>query len=440
MTKKSKKEKNREKLGTINMMAIELQAMRSSNEELRSCVQSLVENAEKAKKEAKRQEEMLLTQQQTYRQLSEIHLKHMVELQEVNMANKLANDAMMGALEEIAQEEYNKRTALEEIAQEEGSRRKEMEGEVTRVRERLHQQEGATRSLEDSMRLEQEKVSEMRERMGTMEDELRVMEREKNFAVQRDKETSMLLNREDERILAALNTECQRTDQWLRSYAAKSSSGDQEADEFDQSLDMSENIGQSPHKSRSAVSKALDDLKESNEDLRKLVSEMHREKTAEKMATQEARKEKEKLSELYDSEKEKEMETMRKQFVQNTLEAMKENEEKIIFQYTTMLNEEKTLSSKIRRERDELSGKVWDLETQIEILKAAKEHGPTGTGEGRKEHNIRKELKGEEKEGDDTDKDRTDIHSRGATSSRNRTRPARQVYRPPARRRHDDKS
>ncbi|XP_066294751.1 golgin subfamily A member 6-like protein 7 isoform X4 [Branchiostoma lanceolatum] len=419
MTKKSKKEKNREKLGTINMMAIELQAMRSSNEELRSCVQSLVENAEKAKKEAKRQEEMLLTQQQTYRQLSEIHLKHMVELQEVNMANKLANDAMMGALEEIAQEEYNKRTALEEIAQEEGSRRKEMEGEVTRVRERLHQQEGATRSLEDSMRLEQEKVSEMRERMGTMEDELRVMEREKNFAVQRDKETSMLLNREDERILAALNTECQRTDQWLRSYAAKSSSGDQEADEFDQSLDMSENIGQSPHKSRSAVSKALDDLKESNEDLRKLVSEMHREKTAEKMATQEARKEKEKLSELYDSEKEKEMETMRKQFVQ----------------------EEKTLSSKIRRERDELSGKVWDLETQIEILKqAAKEHGPTGTGEGRKEHNIRKELKGEEKEGDDTDKDRTDIHSRGATSSRNRTRPARQVYRPPARRRHDDKS
>ncbi|XP_066294758.1 myosin heavy chain, clone 203-like isoform X5 [Branchiostoma lanceolatum] len=410
MTKKSKKEKNREKLGTINMMAIELQAMRSSNEELRSCVQSLVENAEKAKKEAKRQEEMLLTQQQTYRQLSEIHLKHMVELQEVNMANKLANDAMMGALEEIAQEEYNKRTALEEIAQEEGSRRKE-------------------------------KVSEMRERMGTMEDELRVMEREKNFAVQRDKETSMLLNREDERILAALNTECQRTDQWLRSYAAKSSSGDQEADEFDQSLDMSENIGQSPHKSRSAVSKALDDLKESNEDLRKLVSEMHREKTAEKMATQEARKEKEKLSELYDSEKEKEMETMRKQFVQNTLEAMKENEEKIIFQYTTMLNEEKTLSSKIRRERDELSGKVWDLETQIEILKqAAKEHGPTGTGEGRKEHNIRKELKGEEKEGDDTDKDRTDIHSRGATSSRNRTRPARQVYRPPARRRHDDKS
>ncbi|XP_066288308.1 tropomyosin-2-like [Branchiostoma lanceolatum] len=108
------------------------------------------------------------------------------------------------------------------------------------------------------------------------------------------------------------------------------------------------------------------------------------------MATQQAMEEKEKLRELYNSEKEKEVETMRTQFVQNALEEMKKNEEKIIFQYTTMLKEEKKLSNNISRKRDELSRKVRELETEIEILKEAQEHDRKKGGR----NELKRELKG----------------------------------------------
>ncbi|XP_066294215.1 putative leucine-rich repeat-containing protein DDB_G0290503 isoform X5 [Branchiostoma lanceolatum] len=294
-----------------------------AKEQIRSAI-SKEKASWEAEKERAVQREKDRCQDDSNKQLSKVQEELEKEKQLHNQADKNCTglkQELDQARQQIRAAHRDKLAAINDVRD---SMKVEKEEEIKQLREQL------TQGLLSQINSWKEKVSDvekLREKMRKLEDELRTVRSEKNSVAVREKETSMLLDRHEKSVVSEINDECQRSAQLLGTAprSVKVPSGDQqEDDEFDQSLDISENRGQSPHKSRSAVSEALANLKATNEDLRKLVTGLHEDMASQKKATQQVNKEKERevkqLRELYHSEKEKEVETMRERLIQDHLD------------------------------------------------------------------------------------------------------------------------
>ncbi|XP_066294192.1 centrosome-associated protein CEP250-like isoform X2 [Branchiostoma lanceolatum] len=284
-----------------------------AKEQIRSAI-SKEKASWEAEKERAVQREKDRCQDDSNKQLSKVQEELEKEKQLHNQADKNCTglkQELDQARQQIRAAHRDKLAAINDVRD---SMKVEKEEEIKQLREQLTQEKVSD-------------VEKLREKMRKLEDELRTVRSEKNSVAVREKETSMLLDRHEKSVVSEINDECQRSAQLLGTAprSVKVPSGDQqEDDEFDQSLDISENRGQSPHKSRSAVSEALANLKATNEDLRKLVTGLHEDMASQKKATQQVNKEKERevkqLRELYHSEKEKEVETMRERLIQDHLD------------------------------------------------------------------------------------------------------------------------
>ncbi|XP_078680486.1 uncharacterized protein LOC144915723 isoform X9 [Branchiostoma floridae x Branchiostoma belcheri] len=293
-----------------------------AKEQIRSAI-SKEKASWETEKERAVQREKDRWQDESNKQLSKVQ----EELEKEKQLHNQADKNCTGLKQELDQARQQVRAAhrdkLAAINEVRDSMKVEKEEEIKQLREQL------TQGLLSQINSWKEKVSDvekLREKIRKLEDELRTSRSERNAVAVREKETSMLLDRHEKSVVSEINDECQKSAQLLGTAprSVRVPSGDQEDDEFDQSLDISENRGQSPHKSRSAVSEALANLKATNEDLRQLVTGLHEDMASQKKATQQVNKEKERevkqLRELYHSEKEKEVETMRERLIQDHLD------------------------------------------------------------------------------------------------------------------------
>ncbi|XP_078680479.1 uncharacterized protein LOC144915723 isoform X3 [Branchiostoma floridae x Branchiostoma belcheri] len=283
-----------------------------AKEQIRSAI-SKEKASWETEKERAVQREKDRWQDESNKQLSKVQ----EELEKEKQLHNQADKNCTGLKQELDQARQQVRAAhrdkLAAINEVRDSMKVEKEEEIKQLREQLTQEKVSD-------------VEKLREKIRKLEDELRTSRSERNAVAVREKETSMLLDRHEKSVVSEINDECQKSAQLLGTAprSVRVPSGDQEDDEFDQSLDISENRGQSPHKSRSAVSEALANLKATNEDLRQLVTGLHEDMASQKKATQQVNKEKERevkqLRELYHSEKEKEVETMRERLIQDHLD------------------------------------------------------------------------------------------------------------------------